>query len=82
MTVSEGKIQNLSQCIIALIILSLIVKMCLINLKKVVTFALSLTLCSFSFYFYKTQLEHTRDKGVLFLKLCESARKVFFRRRI
>ena len=48
--------------------------MCLISLKKVVIFALSLILFlySFSFYFYKTHLEHTGDEGVLFLKLCET----------
>ena len=56
------------------LILSLIVKMCLISPKKVVIFALSLTLflCSFSFYSYKTHLEHTGDEAVLFLKLCET----------
>ena len=66
--------RNLSQCIFAFIILSLIVKMCLISPKKVVTFAISLTLflCSFSFYSYKTHLKHTGDEAVLFLKLCET----------
>ena len=66
--------RNLSQCIIAFIILSLLVKMCLISLKKVVIFALSFTLFlfSFSFYFYKSHLKHTGDEGVLFLKLCET----------